>query len=129
MVLGPKTKQNLLDAFAGESQANRKYTAFARVADAEGYPEIAELFRSIGEGETAHALGHLERLAGVGSTAENLQAAIDGETYETEDMYPRMVAEAREEGHEDIAQWFELVGQAEKAHAARYKEALKKVQG
>lgn len=124
MGLGPKTKKNFQEAFAGESQANRKYTAFARQADEEGYPEVAELFRSAAKGETAHALRHLARLGGVGSTKENLQAAIDGETYEHTKMYPRMAEEAREEGDEESARWFEAVARAEDTHAQRFKEAL-----
>ena len=122
-----KTEDNLKEAFAGESQANRKYTAFARKADEEGYPEIAELFRSTAEGETAHALGHLRYLQGIGSTKENLKAAIDGETYEYTKMYPEFAKIARQEGKEEIAKWFEAVAKAEKAHAERYKQALEKL--
>lgn len=84
-----KTEENLKAAFAGESQAHRKYTAFARKADEEGYPEVAQLFRAAAEGETAHALGHLRLLKGIGSTRENLEAAIEGETYECTEMYPQ----------------------------------------
>jgi len=120
-----RTEENLKAAFAGESQANRKYTAFARKADEEGYPEIAQLFRAAAEGETAHALQHLHHLNGVRTTRENLQAAIDGETEEFTSMYPEMARVAREEGREEVARWFEAVARAEKAHANRFREALK----
>ena len=119
------TEENLKAAFAGESQANRKYTAFARKADEEGYPEVANLFRAAAEGETAHALQHLHLLKGVKGTRENLQAALDGETEEYTKMYPEMARIARQEGHEEFARWFEAVAKAEKAHADRFREALK----
>ncbi|MBI2952838.1 MAG: rubrerythrin, partial [Chloroflexi bacterium] len=114
---GSKTQANLKTAFAGESQANRMYTAWARKADQEGYPEVANLFRGIAEGETAHALGHMQHLNMVKSTRENLQMAIDGELYETEKMYPEFARLARDEGFPEIADWFEALGKAEKAHA------------
>ncbi len=119
-----KTEENLKAAFAGESQAHRKYTAFARKADEEGHPEVAQLFRAAAEGETAHALGHLRFLKGIGSTRENLQAAIEGETYEYTEMYPQFAKEAREEGLNEVADWLEALAKAEKVHAKRYKEAL-----
>ena len=122
-----RTEENLKAAFAGESQANRRYTAFARKADEEGYPEVAELFRAAAEGETAHALGHLNFLKGVGSTIDNLKAAIEGESYEHTHMYPDMAKASREEGAEEIAQWFERLGKAERAHADRFKAALEKL--
>lgn len=120
-----RTEDSLKAAFAGESQANRKYTAFARKADEEGYPEVASLFRATAEGETAHALQHLHFLKGIKGTRENIQAALDGETEEYTKMYPEMAQTARQEGHEDIARWFEAAARAEKAHADRFREALK----
>jgi rubrerythrin len=126
MKLGPKTEKNLWEAFAGESQAHRKYTFFARKADEEGYPEIAQLFRNTAEGETAHALGHFLHLAMVKETPDNIKNAIDGEHYENTDMYKRMAEEAREEGHTDIAEWFERVRKAEGAHRDGYMAVLKK---
>src|SRR5918912_2146908 len=94
----PNAQENLAVAFAGESQANRKYLAFARQAEKEGYPQIAKLFRAAADAETIHALAHLQNKGGVGSTLENLQAAVAGETYEFTDMYPPMVKTAEEEG-------------------------------
>ncbi len=120
---GSKTYDNLKAAFAGESQANRMYTAWARRADQEGYPEVANLFRAIAEGETAHALGHMQHLGMIKSTVENLQAAIDGELYETQQMYPEFARVARDEGFPEIADWFEALARAEKAHATRYQRA------
>lgn len=120
---GSRTFENLKSAFGGESQANRKYTAWARKADQEGYPEVANLLRAIAEGETAHALGHMQHLGMVGGTAENLQAAIEGEMYETDTMYPEFARTARDEGFADIADWFEAVGKAERAHAVRFGKA------
>ncbi len=130
---GTKTEQNLKDAFAGESQANRRYLYFAQKADVEGYNDVAAVFRSTAEGETGHAHGHLEYLAEVGdpatgkpigSTADNLRAAIAGETYEYTDMYPGMAKTAREEGFDEIADWFETLAKAEKSHAGRFQKAL-----
>ena len=130
---GTKTHNNLKAAFAGESQANRRYLYFAKVADIEGYPEVAGLFRDTADGETGHAHGHLDYLkaAGdpatglpIGSTEKNLKAAIAGETHEYETMYPGMAKEAREEGFDDIAVWFETLAKAEKSHAGRFKKAL-----
>ena len=130
---GTKTHQNLKDAFAGESQANRRYLYFAKVADVEGQPEIAGLFRDTAEGETGHAHGHLEYLEEVGDPATgepiggtdlNLKASIAGETHEYTDMYPGMAKTARGEGFEEIADWFETLAKAEKSHAGRFQKAL-----
>jgi rubrerythrin len=130
---GSKTEQSLKDAFAGESQANRRYLYFAQKADIEGYNDAATVFRSTAEGETGHAHGHLEFLEAVGdpatglpigSTADNLKAAIAGETHEYTDMYPGMAKTAREEGFDEIADWFETLAKAEKSHAGRFTRAL-----
>ena len=130
---GSKTEQNLKDAFAGESQANRRYLYFAQKADVEGYNDVSAVFRSTAEGETGHAHGHLEFLAAtgdpatglpIGSTSNNLKAAIAGETFEYTDMYPGMARSAREEGFEEIADWFETLAKAEKSHAGRFQKAL-----
>ena len=130
---GTKTEKNLKDAFAGESQANRRYLYFARKADIEGYNDVSAVFRSTAEGETGHAHGHLEYLEEVGDpatdlpigpTQDNLKAAIAGETYEYTDMYPGMAKSAREEGFEEIAGWFETLAKAEKSHAGRFQKAL-----
>ncbi|RMD69179.1 MAG: rubrerythrin [Gammaproteobacteria bacterium] len=128
-----KTLENLKAAFAGESQANRRYLYFATKADIEGYNDVAAVFRSTAEGETGHAFGHLEYLEPVGdpvtgepigSTADNLKSAIAGETYEYTDMYPGMAKTAREEGFDEIADWFETLAKAERSHANRFKKAL-----
>ena len=128
-----KTFDNLKAAFAGESQANRRYLYFAKVADIEGYPEIASNFRETAEGETGHAHGHLDYLKQVGDpatglpiggTEENLKAAVAGETHEYTDMYPRMAKMAREEGFSEIADWFETLAKAEKSHAGRFEKML-----
>jgi len=128
-----KTHANLKDAFAGESQANRRYLYFAKVADIEGYPEIASNFRETAEGETGHAHGHLDYLKKVGDpatglpigdTPDNLKAAVAGETHEYTDMYPGMAKSAREEGFEEIADWFETLAKAEKSHAGRFQKLL-----
>jgi rubrerythrin len=130
---GTKTHDNLKAAFAGESQANRRYLYFAKVADVEGYPEIASNFRETAEGETGHAHGHLDYLKQVGDpatdlpigeTADNLKAAVAGETHEYTDMYPGMAKSAREEGFEEIADWFETLAKAEKSHAGRFQKML-----
>jgi len=130
---GSKTETNLKEAFAGESQANRRYLYFAQQADVEGYNDVAALFRSTAEGETGHAFGHLEYLEEVGdpatglpigNTRDNLKAAVAGETYEYTDMYPGMAKTAREEGFEEIADWFETLAKAERSHANRYQKAL-----
>ncbi len=128
-----KTHENLKAAFAGESQANRRYLYFAKQADVEGQPDIAGLFRDTAEGETGHAHGHLEYLRQVGDPAtgepigdseKNLKAAIVGETYEYTKMYPGFAKTAREEGFEDIAEWFETLARAEKSHAGRFQKGL-----
>ncbi len=128
-----KTHQNLKDAFAGESQANRRYLYFAKVADVEGYSEVAGNFRETAEGETGHAHGHLDYLKKVGDPATglpigdtelNLKAAVEGETHEYTDMYPGMAKTAREEGFDEIADWFETLAKAEKSHAGRFQKLL-----
>ncbi len=128
-----KTEANLKDAFAGESQANRRYLYFAQKADIEGHNDIAAVFRSTAEGETGHAHGHLEYLEEtgdpatgepIGDTAKNLKAAIAGETHEYTDMYPGMARTAREEGFDEIADWFETLAKAERSHAGRFQRAL-----
>jgi len=133
---GTKTHKNLKDAFAGESQANRRYLYFAKMADVEGYPDLAGLFRDTAEGETGHAHGHLDYLKKVGDpatdlpigdTAKNLKAAIAGETHEYTDMYPGMAKTAREEGFAEIADWFETLARAEKSHAGRFEQGLKTI--
>jgi rubrerythrin len=130
---GSKTHENLKEAFAGESQANRRYLYFARKADIEGFPEIAGLFRDVAEGETGHAFGHFDFLAEVGDpvtgspvgkTADNLQSAIDGETYEFTEMYPGFSRTARDEGFDEIAEWLETLARAEKSHAGRFAKGL-----
>jgi len=130
---GSKTEQNLKDAFAGESQANRRYLYFANKADIEGQNDVAALFRSTAEGETGHAHGHLEFLEAVGDpatglpigrTRDSLKAAVAGETYEYTDMYPGMAKTARDEGFDEIADWFETLAKAERSHANRYQKAL-----
>jgi rubrerythrin len=130
---GSRTFQNLKDAFAGESMANRRYLYFARQADVEGQPDIAGLFRDTAEGETGHAHGHLDYLRKVGDPATglpigetklNLKAAIHGETHEYTDMYPGMARTAREEGFTEIADWFETLARAEKSHAGRFQKGL-----
>ena len=129
---GTKTHQNLKDAFAGESQANRRYLYFAKVADVEGYPEVAGLFKDTADGETGHAHGHLDYLKQVGDpatglpigdTAKNLKSAVAGETHEYETMYPGFAKTAREEGFDDVAEWFETLAKAEKSHAGRFQKA------
>jgi len=129
---GSKTHKNLKDAFAGESQANRRYMYFAKVADIEGQPEIAGLFRDTAEGETGHAHGHLDYLKRVGDPVTdlplgdsllNLKSAIHGETYEYTDMYPGLARTARDEGFAEIADWFETLAKAEKSHAGRFSKA------
>ena len=130
---GSKTEQNLRDAFASESQANRRYLYFANKADIEGQNDVAALFRSTAEGETGHAHGHLEFLEEVGdpatglpigSSRQNLAAAVAGETHEYTDMYPGMAKSAREEGFDEIADWFETLAKAARSHANRYVKAL-----
>ncbi|MEJ2040660.1 MAG: rubrerythrin family protein [Desulfosarcinaceae bacterium] len=119
-----KTEQHLKEAFAGESQANRKYLAFAKKADREGYAQVAKLFRAAAEAETIHAHAHLKALKGIGSTAENLKEAISGETFEYESMYPPMIKDAEAEGHKAAARSFSYANQVEKVHADLYSKAL-----
>src|SRR3569623_826624 len=130
---GSKTEGNLNAAFAGESQANRRYLYFANKADIEGQNDVAVVFRSTAEGETGHAHGHLEYLEAsgdpatglpFGDTRNNLKAAIHGETHEYTDMYPGMAKTAREEGFDEIADWFATLAKAEKSHAGRFQKAL-----
>ena len=130
---GTQTHQNLKDAFAGESQANRRYLWMAKKADIEGYPEIAGNFRETAEGETGHAHGHLDYLKQVGDpatgkpigdTEDNLRASVAGETHEYTDMYPSMASTARQEGFSEIADWFETLAKAEKSHAGRFQSLL-----
>jgi rubrerythrin len=130
---GTKTHQNLKDAFAGESQANRRYLYFAKEADIEGYPEVAGLFKNTADAETGHAHGHLDFLKQVGDpatdlpigdTSKNLAAAVAGETYEYTEMYPGMARTARDEGFADVAEWLETLAKAEKSHAGRFQKAL-----
>ena len=131
-----ETLENLKAAFAGESQANRRYLYFAKVADVEGYPDIAGNFRDPAEGETGHAHGHLDYIKTVGDpatglpigdTMENLAAAVAGETHEYTEMYPGMASTARNEGFGEIADWFETLAKAEKAHAGRFQSLLDEV--
>jgi rubrerythrin len=130
---GSHTEQNLKDAFAGESQANRRYLYFASKADVEGYNDVAAVFRSTAEGETGHAHGHLDYLEEVGDpatglpmgdTLKNLEASIAGETHEYSDMYPGMAKVARDEGFDEISDWFETLAKAERSHANRFQKAL-----
>jgi rubrerythrin len=133
---GTKTHDNLKEAFAGESQANRRYLWMAKMADVEGYPEIAGNFRETAEGETGHAHGHLDYLKqvgdpatdlAIGDTTLNLKSAIAGETYEYTEMYPGMAKTARDEGFAEIADWFETLAKAEKSHAGRFESLLKTI--
>ena len=133
-----KTAENLKAAFAGESQANRRYLYFAQKADIEGAPDVAAVFRSTAEGETGHAHGHLEYLEEVGDpatgepmgeTEDNLKSAIQGETHEYTDMYPGMARTARDEGFDEIADWFETLAKAEKSHAGKFQRTLDAYKG
>ena len=135
---GTKTHDNLKHAFAGESQANRRYLYFARVADIEGFPDMAGLFKDTADAETGHAFGHLDFLKEVGDpvtgesigrTELNLKAAVAGETYEYTQMYPGMAKTAREEGFDELAEWFETLAKAEKSHAGRFTKGLKQIAG
>ena len=128
-----KTAENLKAAFSGESQANRRYLYFAQKADIERAPDVAQVFRSTAEGETGHAHGHMEYLEEVGDpatgepmgeTKQNLQSAIKGETHEYTDMYPGMARTARDEGFDEIADWFETLAKAEKSHAGKFQRTL-----
>ena len=135
---GTKSLDNLKNAFAGESQANRRYLYFARAADIEGYPDVGGLFRDTSEAETGHAFGHLDFLKEVGdpvtgvpigSTEKNLKSAIEGETYEYTEMYPGMAKTARDEGLAELAEWFETLAKAEKSHAGRFTKGLQRIAG
>ncbi len=119
-----KTEKNLLEAFAGESQANRKYLAFAKKAEEEGYRQIAKLFRAAAEAETVHAHNHLRELGGIKSTRENLEEAITGESYEFQKMYPQMIEDAKAEGNDSALRSFNYANEVEKIHAGLYKKAL-----
>ena len=119
-----KSEQFLMEAFAGESQANRRYLAFAQQAEKEGYHQVAKLFRAAAEAETVHAHAHLRALKGIKTTAENLQEAISGETHEFMTMYPEMIAAARDEGHRAAERSFKYANEVEKVHADLYKQAL-----
>ncbi len=130
---GTKTEENLKSAFSSEAQANRRYLYFAQRADIEGFNDVAAVFRSTAEGETGHAHGHLEYIEEVGDpptgepigdTRKNLKAAISSETYEYTDMYPGMAKTARDEGFDEIADWFETLARAERSHANRFQKAL-----
>jgi rubrerythrin len=120
-----KTTKDLLEAFAGESQANRKYLAFAAKADQEGYPQVARLFRAAAEAETIHAHNHLRALKGVKSTKENLQEASGGEAHEFKEMYPGMIAAAKDAGHKEAERSFAFANEVEKVHHDLYEKALK----
>ena len=120
-----KTQDNLNDAFAGESQANRRYLFFADKADEEGHPVIARLFRAAAEAETVHARNHLQAMDGVKSTGENLKAAISGERYEFTQMYPGFIEQAKTEGNTDAEVSFDLANKVEKIHHALYEQALR----
>ena len=133
---GSRTYDNLKEAFAAESQANRRYLYFAQKADVEGYPDVSALFRSVAEGETGHAFGHLDYLAEVGdpvtgmtvgSTEDNLKSAIEGEIYAYTELYADFAQIARDEGFDQVAEWFETLARAEKSHVARLTQALEAV--
>jgi len=134
---GTRSLENLKHAFAGESQANRRYLYFARVADIEGYPEVGGLFRDTAEAETGHAFGHMDFLKEVGDpvtgvpfgeTSENLKSAVEGETYEFTEMYPGFARTARDEGFAELANWFETLARAEKSHAGRFQKGLENLE-
>jgi len=135
---GTKSHDNLKNAFAGESQANRRYLYFARVADIEGYPDVGGLFRDTSEAETGHAFGHLDFLKEVGdpctgvpigTTEKNLKSAVEGETYEYTEMYPGFAKTARAEGFAELAEWFETLAKAEKSHASRFSKGIDRIAG
>ena len=135
---GTKSHENLKNAFAGESQANRRYLYFARQADIEGYPDMGGLFRDTSEAETGHAFGHLDFLKEVGdpctgvpigNTEKNLKSAVEGETFEYTEMYPGFARTARDENLEELAEWFETLAKAEKSHAGRFNKGLQAVAG
>jgi rubrerythrin len=122
-----KTDKNLQEAFAGESQANKKYIAFAKKADAEGYKQVAKLFRAAADAETVHALNHLRELGGIRSTKENLGEAISGETHEFQSMYPQMIADAETEGVKGALRSFNFANEVEKIHAGLYQKAVEQL--
>jgi len=124
-----KSEQHLRDAFAGESQANRKYLAFAKKADKEGYPQVAKLFRAAGAAETVHAHAHLRALGEIGNTADNLKVAVAGETHEFKHMYPEMIKDAKEEGNKTAERSFVFANEVEKVHAELYQNALDNLDG
>lgn len=124
MTQNSKTMADLQEAFAGESQANRTYLAFAKQADAEGLPQVAKLFRAAAEAETVHAHSHLKVMGGIGTTKENLQSAIDGETHEFMSMYPQMIVDAEQEGNAAAVRTFKFANEVEKVHAGLYTKAL-----
>jgi len=135
---GTRSFDNLKEAFASESQANRRYLYFARVADIEGFPEVAGLFKDTADAETGHAFGHLDFLnevgdpatgEAIGKTELNLKSAVAGETYEYTQMYPGMAKTAREEGFAELAEWFETLAKAEKSHAGRFSKGLIQIAG
>ncbi|MFQ5897901.1 MAG: rubrerythrin family protein [Candidatus Methylomirabilia bacterium] len=135
---GTSSEKNLKEAFAGESQANRRYMYFARQADIEGFPDMAGLFKDTADAETGHAFGHLDFLKEVGDpvtgvpigkTEANLKSAVEGETYEYTQMYPGMAKTAREEGFAELAEWFETLAKAEKSHAGRFNKGLSQIAG
>jgi rubrerythrin len=122
-----KAEKNLQDAFAGESQANRKYLAFAKKAEQEGHMQIAKLFRAAAAAETVHAHAHLRELGGIKGTKENLEEAINGESYEFQKMYPQMIQDAEAEGHKGALRTFTYANAVEKIHAELYKKALENI--
>lgn len=122
-----KTLQNLMDAFAGESQANRKYTAYSKKAEAEGKLNAAKLFKAAADAETLHALKHFQVAGKVGTTADNLQDGVEGETYEFQSMYPPFIEQAEAEGNKAAVQTFTYAMKAEEVHAKLYKEALENI--
>lgn len=126
--IGEKTLSNLKDAFAGESQANRKYLAFAKKAEEEGYLQVAKLFKAAAEAETIHAHNHLRAMGGIGSTKDNLREAIEGETYEFKSMYPKMIEEAKEEGEDEARRSFVYANKVEEIHAGLYKKYLENIE-
>lgn len=137
-LIGTKSHENLKGAFAGESQANQRYLYFARMADIEGYPDVGGLFRDTSEAKTGHAFGHLDFLKEVGdpvtdvpigTTEKNLKSAVEGETYEYTEMYPGFAKTARQEGLNELAEWFETLAKAEKSHAGRFSKGLSQIAG
>jgi len=119
-----KSEKNLSDAFAGESQANRKYLAFAKKAEAEGFKQIAKLFRAAAAAETIHAHNHLKEMGGIKATKENLEAALQGEVFEFQKMYPHMIEDAQAEGNKGALRTFTFANEVEKTHAALYQKAI-----